>query len=356
LNETERREAQKKDKCRPGWLAGNRLLAAIVVTMLLLYCYGIVLNHQGYHLPVETKVGGEIALAMIEIRDGIFPWNMRKEASTTTILLVENTEIPFLHNQEEILTQPYFRGLGGMIQLAGGGLSKMDTVSQESVEPETNTELTDVIDFTTVTDEYFADAVFIGDSRMVGVYEYARIEDATFYAKESMTVYGLLESKVVTNDEARTVEEGLSEHRFAKVYLMVGINELGTADTEYFIDAYKNVINRIQELQPGAIIHIQAIMHVTGEKDRNDNIFNNTNINDRNEALMALANGVDVFYIDVNEIYDDVNGNLKEEVSADEIHLLGNCYGPWHEFLASHAIPWEVSVSENEIEERTEEE
>lgn len=192
--------------------------------------------------------------------------------------------------------------------------------------------------FATVEDSYYADAVFIGDSRMQGVYEYAGMEEADFLAKISMTIYNMMDTKVTTNGHNETVREALAERQYGKIYLMVGINELGTADTAYFIRNYQAVLEEIRMLQPDALIVIQAIMHVTGEKDREDPIFNNTNINERNEALKELANGDDIFYIDVNEVYDDENGNLRQDMSADDVHLLGNCYELWHTFYLEHGI------------------
>lgn len=42
-------------------------------------------------------------------------------------------------------------------------------------------------------------------------------------------------------------------------------------------------------------------MRVAGQKNASDPVFNNTNINIRNVEIETLANGKDIFYIDVNE-------------------------------------------------------
>lgn len=183
---------------------------------------------------------------------------------------------------------------------------------------------------------------------MVGVYEYAGIESATYYAKVSMTIYDLMESRVTTDDSVRTVREGLEENQFGKIYLMVGLNELGTGDVDYFITAYQGVIEEIRALQPEAIIYVQGIMHVAGDMDRSDSIFNNDNINERNEALQQLANGEDIFYIDVNEVYDDENGNLRSDCTSDDVHLYGNCYEEWYQFFMHHGVPTDAEGSKED--------
>ena len=134
----------------------------------------------------------------------------------------------------------------------------------------------------------------------------------------------MLEEDFLKDEEGNkmTVDEALqNDEPYGKIYIMLGLNEIGTGTTETFVAKYAEVVARIRELQPDAIIYIQGIMHVTQKKSDNDKIFNNPTINERNEALSHLANNVDIFYIDMNEAVDDENGNLLEELSTDDIHL-----------------------------------
>ena len=185
-----------------------------------------------------------------------------------------------------------------------------------------------------VTDDYFTDALFIGDSRTVGLSEYCEgLDDkAKFYAKVSLSIHKVLEEDFLKDEEGNkmTVDEALqNDEPYGKIYIMLGLNEIGTGTTETFVAKYAEVVARIRELQPDAIIYIQGIMHVTQNKSDNDKIFNNPTINERNEALSHLANNVDIFYIDMNEAVDDENGNLLEELSTDDIHLKASAYERW---------------------------
>lgn len=196
--------------------------------------------------------------------------------------------------------------------------------------------------FQTVTEDYFDDAVFIGDSRTVGLFEYGGIEErADFYAKISLTIYDALTEELAKDKETGkkiTVEEALMQKEYGKVYLMLGINELGTGTTDTFMEEYEKVVARIRELQPNAIIYVQGIMKVTGKKDGEDDIFNNTNIEDKNRAIAKLADNRDVFYIDVNEVVCDGEGNLNAEYTIDEVHLKAKYYEIWKQFLLEHGI------------------
>lgn len=88
------------------------------------------------------------------------------------------------------------------------------------------------VQYMTVEDDYFADAVFIGDSRTVGMFEYGGLEEiSTFYASTGLTVYKIFDSEIVSVPDERkkiSVEEALEQNSFAKIYLMIGINEMGT--------------------------------------------------------------------------------------------------------------------------------
>ncbi len=68
--------------------------------------------------------------------------------------------------------------------------------------------------YETVEDSYFEDALFIGDSRTVGMYEYGGLEDtADFYAAKGLTVYRLFDTPVVEvpgQKKKATIEEMLS--------------------------------------------------------------------------------------------------------------------------------------------------
>ena len=196
--------------------------------------------------------------------------------------------------------------------------------------------------FTDVDDEYFNDALFVGDSRMVGLSQYCEEIDsrADFYVKKALTIYNLLDGKAIESFDKtqKTLWEVLSEKQYGKIYIMVGINEIGTGTPAYFADAYSQVVDRIHSIQPDAFIYINAIMHVTGSKSSADPLYNNENINARNEAIKPLADNIHIFYMDVNEAVDDENGDLRADLSFDDVHLKGSRYGPWYEYLLSHGI------------------
>lgn len=193
-----------------------------------------------------------------------------------------------------------------------------------------------------VEEDYFEDALFIGDSRTQGLYEYGGFsENVTFYCKTSLTVYDLFKKEkafIKEDGKSLTLEQALTQHQFSKIYLMIGINEMGTGTAESFFEEYARAVFKIRQLQPEAVIFVQAIMRVGAQKNASDPIFNNTNIAIRNVEIATLADGQSIFYIDANEVLCDENGNLFDGWSNDQIHLKAKYYAVWKEFLMDHGV------------------
>ena len=200
--------------------------------------------------------------------------------------------------------------------------------------------LTTEYSYEKVGKEYFDDALFIGDSRTVGMQDYSGLTNATFLAKTGMNVYEVLEDKFTepgSNKEV-SVLQMLKNHKYGKIYFMVGINELGTGNTGTFQKAYARVLRKFRRLQPDAVIYIQGIIPVSKVKASGDAVFNNVNINDKNVAIAHLADGKNIFYLDVSGKLTDKKGYLKADYTSDEVHMYAQYYELWTNYLMKHAV------------------
>ena len=185
---------------------------------------------------------------------------------------------------------------------------------------------------------YFDDALFIGDSRTVGLYEYGGLGNAEVFAHSGMSIYKVFDEEfTLQSGEETTLENALQTRQFGKVYIMLGINELGY-DFNQTVERFSEAIMLIRELQPDALIFIQANLHITNKKSEELDLFNNTNINKFNQAIAELADEKQVFYLDVNPLYDDGEGGLSEEFTTDHAHILGKYYVDWVDFILQNAV------------------
>lgn len=245
-------------------------------------------------------------------------------------------------------TNPYeTTSIGAVFQAASDNIfpwSKIEVEEKKTVTvtKKTNKKNNKIKKYVSVDNSYFDDALFIGDSRMVGLSQYCQDIDAraTFYAKKSLSIYNIRDDKWIETEDGEEISlaEALETNHFSKIYIMVGINELGRGDELDFRQAYQDVINQIQAAEPDAYIFINSIMHVSGEKNETDELYNNTNINIRNDAIKTLEDRQNIFYLNINEAVDDEEGNLDAETTSDGVHLKGACYEPWHEYLLSHGV------------------
>ena len=205
--------------------------------------------------------------------------------------------------------------------------------------------LTTTYDYVKENESYFNDAAFLGDSRTLGISDYAGLDGADFFCDNGMTIYKLLGDDGVTyqkTGEKVDLKEILQEKCYGKIYIMLGMNELGYGDTPMYLKQYLKVIRQIQEWQPGVIIYVMANLHVSLEKNNMETEFNNININDKNVASARLANGRDIFYLDCNPLFTDEEGYLQAELTFDGVHLYAQHYDKWRDFLFEHGVECEA--------------
>ncbi|MCM1506100.1 MAG: GDSL-type esterase/lipase family protein [Ruminococcus flavefaciens] len=210
-------------------------------------------------------------------------------------------------------------------------------------EPVTTAPLPPAPVFVKSDSSYFDDALFIGDSRTVGIYEYGTLKNADYFCSVGLASYKI-ESEYINGT---SIYDMLSSEQYGKVYIMLGINEVGN-DFDYTMNAFVKLINLVKEYQPDSLIYIMGNLHVTQTRQLQGDTINNENINSLNSAMAEFADGEKVFYLDVNEIFDDSDGNLMSECSNDGVHVLAKYYQTWCDWLCMNTVPAESEQEETE--------
>ncbi len=189
-----------------------------------------------------------------------------------------------------------------------------------------------------VTDDYFSDAVFIGDSRTQGFILYSGLSNTTAYADKGLSVESVFTKEVISTGNAKvSVMDALAQKPdFKKVYLMLGVNELGWAYSNIFQEKYQQVVQRIKEINPDAEIYAQSILPVSQAKSDGDKIYNNPKIQEYNQLIQEVAAEEEVYYLNVAEAVADESGVLPEEASTDGVHLNKEYCQKWLAYLKNH--------------------
>ena len=180
--------------------------------------------------------------------------------------------------------------------------------------------------------DYFDDALFIGDSRTVGLNEYGTITNADYFCSVGLSA-GLIDTERVNG---KTVDDILNNKTYGKVYVMLGINEVGN-DLDFTASKYSALVDDIKAKQPEAIIYLLANLHVSSFVE--DGIINNASIDNLNSRIAQLADYSQVFYLDVNNVFDDGYGSFNAEYTTDGIHPLSKYYGEWCVWLSNNTVP-----------------
>lgn len=324
------------------------MLISLIVTILIAVVGGLIVSADSTN-PIETL--------MFFVRDGVTSApeteaevpeceDTEPEFIPPTVTLPEQTEeeitLPETTSAPEVTENPETTAeIPVTTQKPAETTQKHETTRppETTKMPETTVPVTTKTPDTTKSPqsdgEYFSDTLFLGDSRTVGFYLYARIPGATYFARTSMNVYNVFDDKVSETKDTSSynLAELLAERKFGKIYILLGINEIGYSHSSV-VKNYSSVIEYIKQYQPEAKIIIQSNMHVTKKKsDSNPNTFSNTRIDELNSRLAALADNKKVFYLGFEEIFDDESGAMSPDYSGDGVHLYAKCYKLWRDFI-----------------------
>jgi lysophospholipase L1-like esterase len=187
-----------------------------------------------------------------------------------------------------------------------------------------------------VNQDYFSDALFVGDSLTEGLKEYGHLDSASYFYRVGLSIYQIFESPKKDAQSGLTFEEMLKKREYGKIYFLLGINEIGTGTDDYFVRHYSSALQKVRALQPNAIIYIQSILPVTAEKS-SGGVFSNKRIHERNLKLKQLADGEHIFFLNVSSAYADKDGCLPKQYSGDGVHIKAKYYPIWTNYLMTHA-------------------
>ena len=241
------------------------------------------------------------------------------------LLLQDNTVLYAAHDEE---TSDQETNL--TVQLPVYLLASLTTV-MENEQPETITPHP-------VEESYFDDALFIGDSRTEGMAIYGRLGKADYFASSGMIVFNVLTKETQDiNFSTTDLPSLLDSKQYGKIYIMLGINELGYA-MESIMQKYENILKDIVSAQPNAKIILCANIYVTKEKSAAVSWLSWENINRLNNNIAALADNKTIFYLDANELFCDDSGYMDPAKTGDGVHPYATGYQEWAGWLQGHGI------------------
>lgn len=185
-----------------------------------------------------------------------------------------------------------------------------------------------------VEDAYFADAAFFGNSLMDGLHSFGGLECGDFFAGTSASVISVESTKDtrLSDGSAATLLEALMEKQYARIYVLLGINELGF-NQDGFVDLYRALLEKIQAGQPQAQIFVFSLTPITEKRSENDQLFTRERVLGFNTAIKAMAEQENYIFLDLFNALSDDAGYLPEDHSTDGVHFTAETYLDWAEYL-----------------------
>lgn len=201
-----------------------------------------------------------------------------------------------------------------------------------------------------VDNSYFEDAAFIGDSRTDGFLIYSGIGCGENLTSNGLSIFKLAEKKAITIDGTQyTLLEALKLKQYGKVYLSLGVNELGYHNDQGFYDSYCQAIDMIRESQPNAVIYIQGLIPLNEDviaETGGSSYLKNDHLLVYNDLMKKAAEEKQVAFLDLNPAFVGEDGQLPREASKDGIHLRKAYCEQWLEYLKTHTVSYETLYPE----------
>ena len=191
-----------------------------------------------------------------------------------------------------------------------------------------------------VEDSYFDDVAFVGDSRTDGFRLYSGLDRGTYFCVTGETVASATDMENWKTEDGKKISlaDAVAAADCGKIYLMLGVNELGWNGTDIFRTHAGNLLQRLKADHPDAEIVVQSLLPVSAEQDAKGSYVNNQRILAYNQVWMELAeeNGCD--YVNVAEAVTGEDGCLPANMSFDGVHLnRAGCHA-WLDYLRTHSV------------------
>ena len=185
---------------------------------------------------------------------------------------------------------------------------------------------------------YFSDALFVGDSRFVGLETYGKIDGALWFCSTGLGINNYNSKGVnVRGYGDINLETLLKKKSFGKIYICMGINDLGY-DMTRLKNRFGDFFETVRKLNPDAMMILVSNLHVGYSRSSTDKWVNNSRINELNSYFESLQDGHTVFYIECNGLFDNASGDMDTQYTHDSTHILGKYYTVWGDYIKAHAV------------------
>lgn len=188
---------------------------------------------------------------------------------------------------------------------------------------------------------FFDDAVFIGDSVTLKLSYYAvssgKLGKAQFLTRGSYGVaHSVMDTMLLTyQGQDMKVEDAINATGATKVFLMMGMNDIGLYGVDGTIENWGKLIERIKKNCPNVTIYIQSMTPIWTGGEIGD--LNNVNMDAYNARLEVFAKNEGVDFIDIAPYMKDSTGGMATRYCSDNyVHVTDQGAAAWIRVLKAY--------------------
>lgn len=209
---------------------------------------------------------------------------------------------------------------------------------------------------------YFDDAVFVGDSVSLKLKYYVTnqrkgaapnlLGKAQFLTSGSLgsanSLWPVSDQSVHPsyNNVKMRIEDAVAQMGAKKIFIMLGVNDIGLYGIDDSIKNMKTLIGLILEKSPDVTIFVQSATPMVRGKELRD--LNNRNLLEYDNKLKAMCDELGYYFVDVASVMRDSEGFLPLEYCSDPsgenslgIHFTDKACQVWIDYLETHTVQLE---------------
>ena len=192
-------------------------------------------------------------------------------------------------------------------------------------------------------DDYFSDAVFLGDSMMENIEMLDLFPTANFVTLIGMSPISLDKKLLHLPGDSHTyvtAYDVINSYPHRKIYILLGGNALDHKTSDATIEDYRAMMERMLKDYPDSYFYVLCPPSMTRARMKKDRILPDRYSKFR-DSLLALAQEMRLYFIDLYTMFLDGDGYLSADYAApDGFHLKTDASLLVASYIRSHTVDY----------------
>lgn len=189
--------------------------------------------------------------------------------------------------------------------------------------------------------DYFDDVIFMGDSTSYALYKWSmqnqEFEKSTFLVRGSVSIHSLIsgQKKYFHQGKEKRVEDAIFDDGKGKLFMMLGINDVGRIGAEETMKLLEELMDIILEKNPELDVYLESITPIRA-KDQGG-CMTNDEFDRYNQMVKAYAEENGHHYVEIAPYFKDNENAMVGSYAYDNVHANETGLDLWVRVLKQYA-------------------